>query len=278
MKIIELSIFEIATLYNMTKNDNKFRKDLLRIPGQSVDEMIESYMNDRVDPDISSLLFAVVLLSLVLLHSVYPIFDQTWVFSFVLLAVIGFFTHRILYARKKLRKMYQGRDGERYVGQLLEKMRVDGHVVFHDLKAEQFNVDHVVVGPQGIYVIETKTWSKLPGKSIASYKNGRFMINGKVIQKNPLEQAKKNSKWLHGVLKESTGKSFSIIPVVVMPDWFIEPGDTKNARADGVIFVNPKALPAFVKGSTVSLPLEDVHLTAYHIEMYAKHMSKLANN
>ena len=50
------------------------------------------------------------------------------------------------------------------MGQLLENLRADGARVFHDLVGEGLNIDHVVVSPHGIFVLETKTWSK-PGFS-----------------------------------------------------------------------------------------------------------------
>ena len=28
--------------------------------------------------------------------------------------------------------------------------------VYHDIQADQFNIDHVVVGPSGVFAVETK--------------------------------------------------------------------------------------------------------------------------
>ena len=259
----------------MTKNQANFRDELLRLPGQSVDEMLDRYDDDEVNPTVASLVFAIFLLGFVLLHAAYPIFDNTWPLVFILSAAIVYFTFRLRKARQTIRALVQGRDGERYVGQLLEKMRVDGHIIFHDVKAEHFNIDHVVIGPKGVYVIETKTWSKLPGKGKVSYRDGKFSVNGKIFATNPLEQAKKNSQWFYGLLKKSTGKTIPVVPVVVMPDWFIEPEDTKNARADGVLFVNPKALSAFIGRGSGALSPEDIHLASYHVEMHVKHAGRL---
>ena len=42
----------------------------------------------------------------------------------------------------------------------LQRLRADGAQIFHDVPADGFNLDHVVVADKGIFVIETKTWSR----------------------------------------------------------------------------------------------------------------------
>lgn len=59
-----------------------------------------------------------------------------------------------------------GRDGEKVVGQLLTQFIADDAYVFHDIPCNGFNIDHVVIHPNGIFVIETKTYAKpLKGRS-----------------------------------------------------------------------------------------------------------------
>jgi hypothetical protein len=53
----------------------------------------------------------------------------------------------------------QGAVGEETVGALLAPLEAEGFVVVHDLDTGRGNVDHVVVGPTGIFVIETKAWT-----------------------------------------------------------------------------------------------------------------------
>jgi hypothetical protein len=55
-----------------------------------------------------------------------------------------------------------GADGEVRTGRLLESLEADGFRVLHDRKipgARTANIDHIVIGPPGIYVIETKSYS-----------------------------------------------------------------------------------------------------------------------
>jgi hypothetical protein len=55
----------------------------------------------------------------------------------------------------------RGAAGERRTARLLERLTRDGYVVFHDLAipGSPANVDHLVIGPSGVFVIDSKQWS-----------------------------------------------------------------------------------------------------------------------
>jgi len=60
-------------------------------------------------------------------------------------------------------EMYErGGDGERVVGAILDQLRQEGWAVFHDVRwpgRPRANLDHVIVGPPGVFVIDAKNWS-----------------------------------------------------------------------------------------------------------------------
>jgi hypothetical protein len=58
-----------------------------------------------------------------------------------------------------VQRQVQGAVGEETVAALLAPLEAEGFVVLHDLDTGGGNVDHVVVGPTGIFVIETKAWT-----------------------------------------------------------------------------------------------------------------------
>ncbi|MBU1055794.1 MAG: NERD domain-containing protein [Proteobacteria bacterium] len=35
-----------------------------------------------------------------------------------------------------------------------------GYKVYHDFPAEKFNIDHIIIGPAGVYAVETKARQK----------------------------------------------------------------------------------------------------------------------
>jgi hypothetical protein len=55
----------------------------------------------------------------------------------------------------------RGAKGERRTARLLDRLTRDGYVVFHDLAlpGSPANVDHLVIGPSGVFVIDSKQWT-----------------------------------------------------------------------------------------------------------------------
>ncbi|HEU5063665.1 MAG TPA: nuclease-related domain-containing protein [Solirubrobacterales bacterium] len=51
----------------------------------------------------------------------------------------------------------QGAEGEEVVGRVLEELSADGWCVIHDVSFGRGNIDHVVVGPGGLFTVETKS-------------------------------------------------------------------------------------------------------------------------
>jgi hypothetical protein len=55
----------------------------------------------------------------------------------------------------------RGAAGERRTARLLDRLTGEGYVVFHDLAVpgSPANVDHLVIGPSGVFVIDSKQWT-----------------------------------------------------------------------------------------------------------------------
>ncbi|MDQ3725872.1 MAG: NERD domain-containing protein [Actinomycetota bacterium] len=51
----------------------------------------------------------------------------------------------------------RGAEGEEAVGQILEELAIDGWHVLHDVTFGRGNIDHVAIGPGGVFAIETKS-------------------------------------------------------------------------------------------------------------------------
>jgi Nuclease-related domain len=62
---------------------------------------------------------------------------------------------------EQARTWQRGAHGERRTARLLDRLTRDGYVVFHDLAVpgSDANVDHLVVGPTGLFVIDSKQWT-----------------------------------------------------------------------------------------------------------------------
>ena len=62
---------------------------------------------------------------------------------------------------EQARTWQRGAAGERRTARLLDRLTRDGYVVFHDLAVpgSPANVDHLVIGPSGVFVIDSKQWT-----------------------------------------------------------------------------------------------------------------------
>lgn len=68
------------------------------------------------------------------------------------------------YADKHVR-LLRGARAERDVGETLNVLREEGWVVMHDVEqAGEGNIDHIVSGPTGVYLVETKASRYLDGQ------------------------------------------------------------------------------------------------------------------
>ena len=59
------------------------------------------------------------------------------------------------------RAWQRGATGERHTARLLDRLGRDGYVSFHDLAMPHSpaNLDHLVLGPSGVFVIDSKQWT-----------------------------------------------------------------------------------------------------------------------
>ncbi len=132
---------------------------------------------------------------------------------------------------EEIRTLRLGYECELAVGQELDLLMLKGYRVFHDLQADNFNIDHVVVGPSGIYAVETKGRSKLaPGKDgdtvkyRVTYRSGKLHFPGYVDDAS-VAQAERQSQWLSAWLSSATGLSLRAMPLVVLPGWYVDNQD-----------------------------------------------------
>jgi hypothetical protein len=63
---------------------------------------------------------------------------------------------------EQARTWRRGAQGERRTARLLDRLTRDGYAVFHDLAVPgktSANVDHLAIGPTGVFVIDSKQWT-----------------------------------------------------------------------------------------------------------------------
>lgn len=143
---------------------------------------------------------------------------------------------------KELRNYSLGFDGERAVGEELNRLMLDGCQVFHDLPLEALgNVDHVVVAPHAVFAVETKAKRKRRPAAAGqeTHKvifNGRELIYPQGTDRDALDQVRRNAQALAEKLSRLTAGPVVVRPVLVLPGWWVE----RTGKSE-VTVVNDKA-------------------------------------
>lgn len=239
----------------------------LRNPGQSLDEEINELINDKGASYAIIVIFPTVLAAL----EWYRWYTETpyspWIYTIFAIACSSFGFYKLFKLKKQIKNLKLGRDGEKAVGQFLEFLRANGAKVFHDIVGDGFNIDHVVISTNGVFTIETKTYSKpATGKPSIQHFDTKLVIDGFESKTDILVQAKAEANCLTSLLKEITGKSCLIKPVVVFPGWYIE----RRASDSDVWVLNPKALPKYIENNQAQLTPEEVNLFAYGLSRHIR--------
>jgi hypothetical protein len=240
----------------------------LRNPGQGLDEELQRLWDDKGTP---YFWFPAVFLLVAALEWFSYLTNrprQPVVYSIAAVVLVAFGAFRLWQLRKRFRQIKLGRDGERAVGQFLEGLRVSGARIFHDVPADGFNLDHVVIVMQGVFVVETKTWSKPRPDARVTFDGELILVDGQQPDRDPIAQVHAEVDWLKRTLEESTGKRLPVRGVVVFPGWYVEPMDREQKK--DVWVLEPKALPAFIEQEPKTLEISEVALAAYHLGRYVR--------
>ncbi|MFA6289730.1 MAG: nuclease-related domain-containing protein [Opitutaceae bacterium] len=187
-----------------------------------------------------------------------------------LIASLIFVTRRLIAGIDTWRNVNLGYFGERIVGEALDPLKADGFRVFHDVPAgddkSPFNIDHVIIGPSGVFAIETKTRRK--GRARAGFAEHEIIYDGQVLaypwgeDRHGLDQALRQARWLQTWLGQLLGDNIPVQPILTFPGWMV------ITRARGAVTVlNPKQIPAAVAlhGAPV-MTADQIDLVARQLE------------
>lgn len=244
----------------------------MRVAGQSLDQELEDVVYDHALSPLILAVFMVLLAGLEWWRYVTNMKTSPWIFTAIAVPVVGYAVIKIVRTRRRLKQIRLGRDGERAVAQYLEWFRTSNFFVFHDVPSGDANVDHVLIGPKGVFTIETKTLSKPQrGQCKITVVNGLIRANDHTLDRDPMVQAKAQAGWLKHFLAENQIKT-SVQPVVVFPGWFVEPFDMKAA---GAWVLEVKALNKFVENEPERLTREQTQAIASALRSYIRAQIKI---
>jgi len=182
------------------------------------------------------------------------------------MAVIATGTSSIVFRRLLLRfrHLNRGEHGELTVAERLEQLRTIGYRPIHDIVGKGFNIDHVLVGPAGVFAIETKFRS---GSGEISFRDGQGLFIGEREEGDCLRQARGNAYNVRRMIWEHCGFFQWVTPLVVfVGKWRVRNDWTDtNAR----VLTLDRLVP-YLSSQQPLLIRREIDLIASHLERTAK--------
>lgn len=149
--------------------------------------------------------------------------------------------------RLRFEGFLKGARGEETVGRILAFLPSD-YRVFHGLSpagagawgaSPRQDFDHVVVGPTGIHLIETKSW-----RGRMTVEAGRLLCDGKPPDRAPMAQVRDAAHLLAATLATVMGRQLEIQPVICSALNTVVGGRT---TLDGVIVCNAREVTMILR-------------------------------
>jgi hypothetical protein len=111
----------------------------------------------------------------------------------------------------------KGASGEAIVGFALDSFP-DDYRVIHDLTTPFGNIDHVVIGPSGAYIIDAKNWKGV----VAADGNGELLLNDKPTQKTEIKNLTRRIMSIKEKIKVLSSLDPYVQAVFAFPSAYVE--------------------------------------------------------
>ena len=208
-----------------------FTQKILRPPGESLRIRLvelDEKLNDRLIQLFLCAYSPLIMAGLVALQGVRPGIG-VWLTIAALGAIASIWSaYRLWHVLNSRRRIRLGFEGERHVGEALNQLMLVGYRVFHDFlitdKPHSIrNFDHIVIGPNGVFAVETKTRRKMKaedGAKVTVLENALQYPWG--IDQEDLKQAQDDAAWLREWLSKMSDRLVEVRSILVLPGWFVD--------------------------------------------------------
>lgn len=208
-----------------------FTQKILRPPGESLRIRLvelDEKLNDRLIQLFLAAYSPLIMAGLVALQGVHPGIG-VWITIAVIAVIASLWSAYRLWKVINLRRRIRlGFEGERHVGEALNQLMLVGYRVSHDFlitdKPRSIrNIDHIVIGSNGVFTVETKTRRKIKaenGAKITVLDNALQYPWG--FDQHDLSQAWEDAEWLAAWLSKMSNEPVKVGSILVLPGWFID--------------------------------------------------------
>jgi hypothetical protein len=267
------TVWSVAKLHRRNSR-SPLSHGLIRVPGHRlIQQIIDAHT------DLSAYVF---LASISLLWPVGLAAFQNWKLgtepTTVLLGTLGvsllaFSAYKLATTIKRISNLRLGLHAELDTAHHLGKLAAKGYHIYHDIPAAGFNIDHLVIGPNGVFAIETKGRRKprltnprtgqRPHEIICESRRLRFP---KFTDERFIEQAERQARWCAEWLTRAVGTHIEVTPVLCFPGWYI----TYGKQPTPFPIVTSKAIgSALMRRHSTPLEAQLVRQIVYQVEQRA---------
>ena len=247
------------------------REQLLRIPAFGLQNQIQDLQMDLI----SCMTMAVIVICFPLAYeSIQTHINQnTFPYTLAFIAIVGlsYCGYKTWKNFSKLTKLRLGHTAEIATANELIGLQALGYQIFHDIQADGFNIDHLAIGKNGVFAIETKGRHKRHKDHTQPNQNGSkgyelFYKDGRLhfpswVETKPLEQATRQAKWVSQWLTKATGEQIISSPVLVFPGWYV----TSQTRPPFPIINHKQLVKTLPSVRTQSLNQQQVDAIVYQV-------------
>lgn len=207
-------------------------KSIKRLPGQALREEHNKIVESMVDEPGMLMFMGWLILIVEAMHVYLGTSPSIWIGIFFVVVTTTYALYKIIKGRRILRNYRRGEEGERIVAQAIEQDLIPlGYTVFHDMPLEKdgrrFNIDHLLIGSNGIFAIETKNYVKpAKGAPEVRYDGTTILWNGMRHTKcDEIAQARAAAVSAKELIDDLTGFNVYVHPVLCAVGWFVKSTD-----------------------------------------------------
>ncbi len=158
-----------------------------------------------------------------------PLRDPTLALAGCALLLQGWLSWRLWRVLRRARILALAYEAEVAAGHELDRLAPLGYRVFHDVPVEErgFSVDHVVIGPAGVFAVETEGRAP-PRRGANGAGEGEVAYDGETLrfpgwrETKPLTQAVARADWVRAWLSTAVGETVPVRPLLVLPGWQVK--------------------------------------------------------
>ncbi|WP_279255680.1 nuclease-related domain-containing protein [Shewanella xiamenensis] len=247
------------------------REQLTRIPAYGLQQQIQDLQLDLIGSMMMGLMIVCFPFAVSSIQAHIAIGKFPWVYALTGLMGLTYCSFKTWKNFSKLTKLRLGHTAEIATANELIGLQALGYQVFHDVQADGFNIDHLVIGKNGVFAIETKGRHKRNKDLRQTNGNGKkgyevFYKDGRLnfpswTETKPIEQAQRQAQWVSQWLTKATGSPVAATPALVFPGWYV----TSQSKPPFPILNHKQLVGTIPKLKTQDLTQQQVDSIIYQV-------------